>query len=141
MQINDGRNAAVDATLSRMAAAWDAGNARAFAAEFTEDASYVIFAGIVSLGRAEIEKAHVPVFEKWQKGSRMSMNELHRHISADAVIVVTEGGIGKGRRVRHDKVQTFVFVDDAGAWRCAAFQNTKKNGLFVRVNARAMASR
>jgi len=141
MQVNEERHTAVDASLSRIAAAWDAGDARAFAAEFTEDASYVIFAGIVSLGRAEIEKAHRPVFEKWQKGSRMSMRELHRYASTDAVIVVTEGGIGKGRRVRHDKVQTFVFVDDDGTWRCAAFQNTKKNGLFVWVNARAMANR
>lgn len=100
----------------------------------------MIFAGIVSLGRAEIEKAHVPVFEKWQKGSRMSMRELHRRVSGNSVIVVTEGGIGKGWRIRHDKVQTFVFVNDEGAWRCAAFQNTKKNGLFVWINARATAN-
>lgn len=140
MQTNDERHAAVDASLSRITAAWNAGNARAFAAEFTEDASYVIFAGIVSLGREEIEKAHVPVFEKWQKGSRMSMRELHRRTSGDTVIVVTEGGIGKGRRVRHDKVQTFVFVNDDGIWRCAAFQNTKKNALFVWMNARATAN-
>ena len=82
---NDERHSAVDECLSRIAAAWGAGGAPAFAAEFTEDASYVIFAGIVSLGRAEIEKAHVPVFEKWQKGSRMSMRELHRRVSGDSV--------------------------------------------------------
>jgi len=140
MQINDERHAAVDECLSRIVAAWDAGDAAAFAAEFTDDASYVIFAGIVSLGREEIEKAHVPVFEKWQKGSRMSMREVHRRISGDSVIVVTEGGIGKGRGVRHNKVQTFVFVDDGNAWRCAAFQNTKKNAFFIRMNARATAT-
>lgn len=141
MQINGEQHAAIDACLSRIAVAWNAGDAHAFAAEFTEDASYVIFAGIVSLGRVEIEKAHVPVFEKWQKGTRMSMRELHRRESENAVIIVTEGGIGKGRRIRHDKVQTFVFVDEGGTFRCAAFQNTKKNPLFVWMNARAMASR
>jgi uncharacterized protein (TIGR02246 family) len=140
MQINDSRIAEVDEVLDRMVAAWNAGDARAFAGEFTEDASYVIFAGIVSLGRAEIEKAHVPVFEKWQKGSRMSMRVLHRRASQDSMIVVTEGGIGKGQRIPHDKVQTFVFVDDRGTWRCAAFQNTKKNRLFIRMNAWAASS-
>jgi len=137
MQINDVRHAGVDACLSRIVAAWDAGDARAFAAEFTEDASYVIFAGIVSVGRKQIEEAHVPVFEKWQKGSRMSMRELHRRVSGESVILVSEGGIGKRRRVRHDKVQTFVFVQDGQVWRCAAFQNTKKNALFIRMNDRA----
>lgn len=141
MQTIDERNAAVDESLGRIIAAWDAGNARAFAAEFTADASYVIFAGIVSLGRDEIERAHVPVFERWQKGSRMSMRELRRRGSGDSIVVVTEGGIGKGRRVRHDKVQTFVFVDEGDAWRCAAFQNTKKNRLFVWMNTRATTPR
>ena len=53
---------------------------------------------------------------------------------------VTEGGIGKGWRIRHDKVQTFVFVNDEDAWRCAAFQNTKQHGLLVWINARATAN-
>jgi uncharacterized protein (TIGR02246 family) len=140
MQMNDTRHAAIDASLARMTAAWGAGDARAFAAEFTRDASYVIFAGIASFGRDEIEMAHVPVFERWQKGTRMSMRELRRRDAGDAVIVVSEGGIGR-RRVRHDKLQTFVFVPDGDTWRCAAFQNTKKNPLFVWMNARALARR
>src|SRR5438477_493464 len=97
MQMNQDRHAAVDACLNRIVAAWDAGDARAFAAEFTEQATYVIFAGIVSVGREEIEAAHVPVFEKWQKGSRMVLRELHRLDAGDAVVVLTDGGIGKGR--------------------------------------------
>jgi uncharacterized protein (TIGR02246 family) len=141
MQAIDARHAAVNACLTRITAAWDAGDAAAFAAEFTHDATYVIYAGIVSQGRAEIEAAHVPVFARWQKGSRMSMRELHRHDSGGSVIVVSEGGIGKRRRIPHDKVQTFVFVDDGDAWRCAAFQNTKKNRLFVWMNARASRNR
>lgn len=139
MQINEERRAAIDDCLNRIVAAWNAGDAQAFAAEFTTDASYVIFAGIVSLGREEIEKAHEPVFERWQKGSRMSMRVLDRRIAGDSAIIVTEGGIGKGRRIPHDKIQTFVFIDDGDAWRCASFQNTKKNGLFIWMNARAAA--
>ena len=63
----------IRASLERMIAAWDAGDARTFADEFTEDASYVIYVGLVYQGREEIERGHVPVFEKWQKGTRMSM--------------------------------------------------------------------
>lgn len=126
----------VDASLARMVEAWDRGDARAYAAEFTEDASYVIYVGLTYTGREEIERAHVPVFEKYQRGSRMRMEALHRTSPApDAEVVVTQGGVGKGRRVKLDKVQTFTMVRTADGWRCAAFQNTKKNSLFIRLNA------
>jgi uncharacterized protein (TIGR02246 family) len=130
--------AGVQAALDRIRAAWDAGDARAYAEEFTDDASYVIFAGIVSTGRDEIREAHVPVFEKWQRGSRMSMRVLDLRFPApDVAIAVTEGGIGTRERIPHDKVQTFVLVRDGERWRCCAFQNTKKNRLFIAMNRRA----
>lgn len=135
--------AGIDETLDRMRRAWDAGDATAYAEEFTDDASYVIFAGLISTGRDEIRADHVPVFERWQRGSRMSMTVLDvRMLGEDAAVVVTEGGIGKGRGarhdadIRHDKVQTYVLVREGDRWRCAAFQNTKRNRLFAAVNAR-----
>ncbi|GAA5147896.1 hypothetical protein GCM10025768_08690 [Microbacterium pseudoresistens] len=127
-------------TLERMRLAWDAGDAAAYAAEFTDDASYVIFIGTVSTGRARIEEDHIPLFSTWQRGSRMSMRILSATpLSDDVVVVVTEGGIGKGRHIAHDKAQTFVFVRESDQWRCAAFQNTKKNRFFAAVNARESA--
>jgi len=138
MHPNDAEFAEVDACLARMVSAWNAGDAAAFADEYTTDASYVIFAGIVSLGREEIRRSHVPVLERWQKGTRMSMRVLDRRVVGETVVMVTEGGIGKAARIRLDKVQTFVFVRENEVWRCAAFQNTKKNSLFIRVNERAM---
>lgn len=123
--------------LDRIQRAWDAGDATAYAAEFTEDATYVIFAGIVSTGRAAIRADHVPVFERWQRGSHMSMRIVDaRMLSERAAVVVTEGGIGKGARIRHDKVQTFVMVREGDRWLCASFQNTTRNRLFAAVNAR-----
>ena len=128
-------HAGVLAALDRIRAAWDAGDANAFATEFTEHASYVIFAGSHDLGRDAIRRTHVPVFEKWKRGSRMSMQVLDlRFVAPDVAIVVTDGGIGKGARIRHDKVQTFVMVRDGETWRCAAFQNTKKHRLFIAMN-------
>lgn len=128
------RIAVLDA-LDRIRAAWDSGDATAYAAEFTDDASYVIFAGLVSLGREAVRRDHVPVFEKWQRGTRMSMRVLDlRFVAPDVAVAVTEGGIGKRAKIRHDKVQTFVMVRDGGDWRCCAFQNTKQNSLFIAMN-------
>ena len=135
-----GRDAASDrsavlAALDRVRAAWDAGDATALAAEFTDDASYVIFVGLHYLGRDAIRRSHVPVFEKWQRGSRMSMRVLDlRFPTPDVAVVLTEGGIGTRARIPHDKVQTFVMVRDGDVWRCTAFQNTKKQRLFMAVN-------
>lgn len=124
-------------SLERMRRAWDAGDPAGYAQEFTEDASYVIFIGTVSRGRDAIRTDHVPLFERWQRGSRMSMTVLDaRMLSESAAVVLTEGGIGKGRRIRHDKIQTFVFVRDGDVWRCSAFQNTKRNRLLTAINAR-----
>ncbi|MDR6610673.1 SgcJ/EcaC family oxidoreductase [Leifsonia sp. 1010] len=119
-----------------MVSAWDAGDAAAFSEEFTDDATYVIYVGLVYTGRRAIEEGHVPVFEKWQKGTRMSMLVREIRFLGDATaVVLTEGGIGK-RTIRRDKVQTYTFVREAdGRWRCTAFQNTRKNSLFIRMNA------
>lgn len=133
--MNETLGDSIDTCLDRMASAWNAGDAAAYAQEFTDDASYVIYVGLTYSGRDEIERAHVPVFTKWQKGSRMNLRILQtRMLNADTAVVVTEGGIGKGRSVRRDKVQTFTMVRQDGRWMCAAFQNTKKNRLFIRIN-------
>jgi len=125
----------IDGCLARMVSAWDAGDATAYAAEFTDDASYIIYVGLAYFGRTAIERAHVPVFEKWQKGSRMVMRVLEqRMLNPSTAVVVTEGGIGKRGTIHPDKVQTFTMVRVDNRWRCAAFQNTKRNRLFIRLN-------
>ncbi|HZU93887.1 MAG TPA: SgcJ/EcaC family oxidoreductase [Microbacterium sp.] len=129
--------AGIQRALDRIRAAWDAGDADAYAAQFTDDANYVIFAGLVSRGRSEIRADHVPVFEKWQRGTLMSMKVIDvRLLGDDAAVVLTEGGIGKRPPISHDKVQTFVFVREDERWLCAAFQNTKRNRILAAINAR-----
>lgn len=128
--------ATIEGCLARMQHAWNNGDAAAFAREFTDDASYVIFAGIVSLGRAAIERDHEPVLQKWQRGSRMAMRVIEiREVAPGVAVAVTEGGVGKGTRIPLNKVQTFVLVREGEVWKCAAFQNSKKNGIFIRMNA------
>ena len=129
--------AGVAESLERMRQAWNAGNADAYAAEFAEDATYVIFTGALTVGRAAIRDDHVPLFTTWQKGSRLSMRVLDvNRLRDDAVVVVTDGGIGKGTTVRHNKMQTYVFVRQPDRWVCAAFQNTRRNRLLNAINSR-----
>ncbi|WP_163543264.1 SgcJ/EcaC family oxidoreductase [Occultella kanbiaonis] len=131
--------AGLDEYFADLREAWASGDARRYADLFTQDATYVIFAGIASVGRDAIARDHEPVLTKWQRGTRMSMNVLERRVLAPGVVsVLTEGGIGKGARLPLDKLQTFTLVRTADGWRCAAFQNTKRNRLFVAMNARAM---
>jgi len=116
----------VEDCLERIRAAWNAGDARAFAASFTEDATYVIYLGEALIGRDEIETNHVDVFTKWQKGTRMTVKALRKTpLGDDAAVVLSAGGIGTGESVPYDKLQTFTMVRREGRWLCAAFQNTK----------------
>jgi uncharacterized protein (TIGR02246 family) len=119
------------ALLDDIRQAWDAGDADAYARLFTEDASYVIYTGAAYCGRAAIRDSHLPVFTRWQKGSRMAMRVLQWHrVGDDVVVVLTEGGVGRGRTIRHDKLQTFTMRRTPQGWRCAAFQNTRKSRWF-----------
>ena len=128
----------IEAYFQAIAAAWGRGDARAYAALFTPGATYVIFAGVASTGRKAIEETHRPLFEKWQRGTRMSVRVLEMQMVApDVVSVLTEGGIGKSASPPCDKMQTFTLVRTAEGWQCATFQNTKKNRLFIWMSERA----
>lgn len=123
----------VEDAIDRMVQAWNAGDAAAYARQFTQDATYVIFAGAVSLGREAIRRDHERVLTKFQKGSRMRVVITQiRYLSDDTAHVLTEGGVGKRPRIPLDKVQSFLFRRQPdGSWLCDAFQNTKKNRLMI----------
>lgn len=115
----------IEACLGRIRAAWDAGDAHAYAQEFTADATYVIFLGDALLGREEIERNHVPVFTRWQRDTRMRIEPLvTRHLREELAVVLTAGGIGKGSAIALDTLQTYTLVREAGRWRCCAFHNS-----------------
>lgn len=129
----------VDDALDRMVQAWDAGDAAAYADLFTEDATYAMYAGLVSTGRDQIRRDHEPVLTKWRRGSRMRVRVRSvRWLGDDVAVVLTEGGIGTRRRIPLDKVQTFTFRRQPdGELLCAAFQNTKKQRLLVWAHSRS----
>ncbi|MGV9674688.1 SgcJ/EcaC family oxidoreductase [Nocardia sp. NPDC003482] len=120
--------------------AWADGDAAAFAACFTADADYVTFFGPHYRRRADIEEMHRPVFEKWQKGSRLDgeITSL-RFVTPDVALVHGKGAVvkGRGRRNRFNtKVNLFVAVREDGEWRFTAFHNTKQNWLLTALTTR-----
>lgn len=113
------------AVLDQFRAAWDAGDADAYARLFTEDASYVIFMGDLLAGREQIRQTHHEVFTKWQRGTKLLVKAIDtRQLDESTVVVLTVGGIGIGE-ISYDKFQTFVMVRNEENWQIAAFHNTE----------------
>ncbi|MGW1289842.1 SgcJ/EcaC family oxidoreductase [Streptomyces sp. NPDC002586] len=115
----------MDAFLDRVREARNAGDARAYAAQFSEDASYIAFMGEVILGRSQIERTHHEVFTMWQRGTRMIVKPIDvRSVDVDTSVVTTIGGVGAQPAFGYDKFQTYVLRRREGRWLCVAFQNT-----------------
>ncbi|RNL86926.1 SgcJ/EcaC family oxidoreductase [Halostreptopolyspora alba] len=129
--------AAIAATLQRLAEAWNAGDAAAYGAEFTEDASYVAFNGEIMRGRTEIEQVHRWLFDGPLRGSRMqsggdpSTSAPPRIIRPGVAVMQQGGGIRPegATELADDRASlaTLVLVEeDQGDWRITAFHNTRR---------------
>lgn len=121
-------------TMARLSAAWNAGDAAAYAAEFTLDASYVTFTGEVLSGRAAIEQVHRWLFDGPLRGSQLSWNADQREVRQvrpGVAVVVSAGGVrpAEAAELTPDRasVQTSLLVEEDGGWRVAAFQNTRRS--------------
>jgi uncharacterized protein (TIGR02246 family) len=108
--------------LDRYRQAWNAADTTAFGQLFTEEATYVIWAGDVLRGRPEIEQAHRDLFAKGATTMRYAIVDT-RLVGTDAAVVVTAGGVGSDH-VDYDKSQTLVMTRSNDTWMIAAFQNT-----------------
>ncbi|NMO89749.1 SgcJ/EcaC family oxidoreductase [Actinomycetospora sp. TBRC 11914] len=117
--------------LIALAAAWDAGDADAYGALFTEDATYVTFFGHVSHGRTEIVDGHRWLFERTPGSVMTPFAETDcgiRFLAPDVALVVARGpGTTAPDQDAADRASTVSLVvvrTDAG-WRFAHFQNTR----------------
>ncbi|MEV4142070.1 SgcJ/EcaC family oxidoreductase [Amycolatopsis sp. NPDC049691] len=124
------------AVLDSLADAWNRGDADAYGAHFTEDATYVTFVGTRYQGRDDIAGSHRVLFEKFLKGTKLAHEVLDvRHLGPDVVVVSTAGDTYKGARPRKlAKVQTYTLVRDGERWLVAAFHNTQRKPLLERVS-------
>ncbi len=130
---------AVTALIDRTVAAWGQGDAEAYGASFTADATYVTFVGTLYRGREEIVRAHRALFEKFLLGTELADRIVDiRPAGPGAAVVTSRGDVYKhGRRpedAKLTKVQTYTVVrEDDGEWRIAAFHNTKRRTIMERI--------
>jgi uncharacterized protein (TIGR02246 family) len=120
----------IRALHQRMLDAWGAGDGKAFAAPFGDDAVFVGFDGSVMRGREQISSVHQELFDRWLKGSRLVEERTEiRFVAPEVAIVRTIGGTvmrGKAEPApERDSIQTLVAVREAAGWSFASFQNTR----------------
>jgi uncharacterized protein (TIGR02246 family) len=111
--------------------AWGAGNGKAFAAPFSDDALFIGFDGSVMRGREQIAATHQDVFDRWMKGTRLVEEQTEvRFVDPDVAVVHTLGGTvmrGKSEPTpERDSIQTLVAVRDAGGWSFVSFLGLAK---------------
>ncbi|WP_250009931.1 SgcJ/EcaC family oxidoreductase [Actinoplanes sp. M2I2] len=118
--------------LAALESCWRDGDADAYAALHSADATYVAFDGTVMTGRKQIADGHRALFAGIMKGSRLAVLERATHFPApDTAIVVQRAGIimrWQNRSTPSAKrlsTNTTMLRRDSSAWTVAAFQNTR----------------
>lgn len=120
--------AAIAALPQRIAAAWEAHDAAAFAAVFTEDA-VMILPGLYRKGRAEIRSFMAKAFEGPYRSTRVTGKPVDvRIFGTDSGVLITQGGVLAPGEVevsaeRVVRASWFVVKQD-GEWLLAGYQNS-----------------
>jgi uncharacterized protein (TIGR02246 family) len=121
------QSAAVRAVLEELYAAWTAGDADAFAALYTEDAT-VVLPGVFHRGRPAVRDYMASAFAGPLKGSR-AVDEPQdiRILGADIAIVVSTAGIVMAGEQDvppdRERLGTWVLSRQDGRWLIAAYAN------------------
>jgi uncharacterized protein (TIGR02246 family) len=125
---SDADRRAVLEPLAGLYRAWEANDAEAFVADYTEDAS-VIQPGVYKKDREEIRTTMAAGFAGPLNGSRATDHTVDvRFLTDGTAIVVSEGGIifpGQDAVASERLVRaTWVLVRRDGAWRIASYHNS-----------------
>ncbi|MEV8569081.1 SgcJ/EcaC family oxidoreductase [Streptomyces sp. NPDC051322] len=119
---------AITAVLQGVYQAWDAGDADAFVADYTQEAT-AILPGSLRASREEIRQSMAAGFASFLKGTTTTDRQLGiRFLGRDGAIVVSETGIlfpGESE-VPADRVTyaTWVLEKTDGAWLVAGYHNS-----------------
>jgi uncharacterized protein (TIGR02246 family) len=120
--------AAIKGVLDDLYKAWDAGDADAFVADYTEDAT-VVMPGAYRGSREEIRRNMAEGFASYLKGST-TIDELQsiRFLGEDGAVAVSESSVlfpGETEPPADRKVRaTWVLEKRDGAWKLAAYHNS-----------------
>jgi uncharacterized protein (TIGR02246 family) len=125
----------IDDTLARLNQAWNDGDAAAYAALFTDDATYIVFDGTLLTGRQEIEDLHRFLFEGPLRNSRLGDGQAPvaslRLVRPDTAHLILNGGVRLPEQQtlppdRASVVSLLLVSDPTGDWLITAFHNTRR---------------
>ncbi|MEV0250019.1 SgcJ/EcaC family oxidoreductase [Nocardia sp. NPDC050712] len=124
--------------LDRLTGAWARGDADAYGALFTADATYTSYVGTYYAGRADLTEGHRALFAGFLKGTKLADSYLGvRFYGPDTAVVTSRGDTYTGDRTSPEdlsKTQTYTLVRQDGRWQIAAFQNTQRGRVLERVS-------
>ncbi|UFS97343.1 SgcJ/EcaC family oxidoreductase [Nocardia huaxiensis] len=130
MSIATNADTALRALLHAQMVAWAAGDGKAFAATFTEDADFVSVIGEFVRGRTELAEVMQEGLNGFMKGTRMAepTTLTIRYPAPDTAVMVTVTDRPMPPGPRADSVpqsiQTRVAVRANGIWLFTSFHNT-----------------
>jgi uncharacterized protein (TIGR02246 family) len=129
--------AGVRALFAKLAEAWNRGDGAAYGECFTDDATYVAWFGTLYRTGSDIGRSHQVLFDTFLKDTKMTIegDVDVRFYGEDTAVLTTRGDVGK-KPGKSAKVQTFTLVRQNGAWKIAAFQNTKRHSLLEWISFR-----
>lgn len=132
--------AEICAAIDELGRAWADHDADAYGAVFTDDATYVTFAGTYYSGREDIVRSHAALYDGPLEGTRLTDSFLELRILTDDVALLTTRGDTYDDEApdQPSKVQTYTFVREDDAWRIAAFQNTQRKPVMEQVQFRML---
>jgi uncharacterized protein (TIGR02246 family) len=114
-----------------MIAAWNRGDAAAFAAPFADNATFIAFEGTKLEGRNAIVEFHQPLFDTHLKGTRLEGDvEFVRFLEPDVAVMHARCGVmlaGHDRRIAsRESMQLFVCTRHEREWRVDAIMNARR---------------
>jgi uncharacterized protein (TIGR02246 family) len=120
----------IQSVLERMRAAWGAGDAVAYADNFSEDAQYVEAPGRRVHGRRAIAESHQRIFDTVFRKTRVSGRgePIIWPISPQVALVEASGAVvfpGEDpAKVPANGLMTLIVRREGDAWKIISFQNT-----------------
>ena len=114
--------------VTKLEAAWNAGDSVTWASFFAEDVDFIHILGVHYNGRVAVEKGHRMIWDTIYKGSVMKFGvEKIRPAGSDVAVVFLLGEMTffDNGTERHIKARPTMTVQRAGeGWEVAVFQNT-----------------